>query len=102
MLLVWRMRTDIEVQKTKAIVQAVLAAASEGDVASANKQVMTAWDQYLDEAYPFKRGSRINADQAAMEYLKKEAARGPLKVIPLQPLAKGRSKIRARAKRGDK
>lgn len=97
MLLVWRMRQDIEVQKTKAIVQAIVAAASDGK--DANDMLQTAWDQFLDEVYPFKRGRRIKADQAAIKYLEQEAARGPLQVIPLQQLSKGKSRIRARARK---
>lgn len=97
MLLVWRMRQDIEVQKTKAIVQAIVAAASEGE--EANKTLMTAWDQYLDEVFPFKRGRRVKADQLAIEYLKREAARGPLHVVPLQPLTKAKSRLRARSRK---
>ena len=100
MLLVWRMRQDIEVQKTKAIVEAIVAAASEDK--DANKRLLEAWDQYLDEVYPFKRGRRVSADRAAIEYLKQDAARGPLKVVPLRPLTNAKSKIRSRARRDDK
>lgn len=97
MLLVWRMRQDIEVQKTKAIVQAIVASASD-NTEDANKNLQNAWDQYLDEAYPFKRGRREKADQLAIEYLKREAARGPLRVVPLQPLTKAKSRLRSRRK----
>jgi len=100
MLLVWRMRQDIEVQKTKAIVQAVIASAADAaNLDEANKRLSESWDQYLDEVFPFKRGRRVKADQLAIEYLKQEAARGPLRVIPLQPLTKAKSRLRSRSRK---
>jgi len=98
MLLVWRMRQDIEVQKTRVMAQATLSAGSDTD--AAEKTLKRAWDDYLDEAYPFQRGRRVNADKAALEYLKSEAARGPITVRPLQSLSKTKSRIRSRANRG--
>jgi len=94
MLLVWRMRQDIEVQKTRVLAEAIIAAASGTD--EANKRLQEAWSQYVDDAYPFKRGRRVRADQAAMEYFKREAAKGPLRVVPLQPLTRAKSRLSSR------
>lgn len=93
MLMVWRGRQDIELQKTRAVVQATLAASSNAGEES-NKNLRDSWQDLLDEMFPFQRGQRKGADQRAMEYLKQEVARGPLRVIPLQPVGKGRSKLR--------
>jgi len=94
MLLVWRMKQDIELQKTRSIVQAVVASASEGE--KANKQLQEAWQDLLDEMYPFQRGQRKRADQAAMDYLRKEVSRGPYRITPLQPVGKAQSRMRTR------
>lgn len=98
MLMVWRMRQDIEMQKTRSVVNAVIAAASaQGENAeSANKTLADSWQDLLDEMYPYQKGQRVKTDQAAIEFLKREAARGPLKVTPLQPVGKARSKLKTR------
>jgi len=100
MLLVWRARQDIELQKTRAIVQSTLAAASDAD--EGNKQLKEVWQDLLDEMFPFQRGSRKKGDQTAMDFLKREIAKGPLRVTPLQPVGKGRSKLRAQHDRRSK
>jgi hypothetical protein len=98
MLMVWRMRQDIELQKTRAVVQAVVAAAGEGEEAS--KQLESAWNDFLDEHQPYKRGTQKRQDGGAMEYLMEEVKRGPLKVIPLQPVGQASSKLRKRHEKG--
>ncbi len=97
MLLVWRMRQDIEFQKTRVTVNATLAAAAQGDqIATANKELQEAWQDYLDEAYPYQKGQRVRTDQAAVDFLKQEVAKGPLTVTPLQPVGKAASKLKTR------
>jgi hypothetical protein len=82
-------------QETRAVVQAVLAAASdESNAKEASEQLQSSWEAYLDELFPFQRGTRKRADEAAMEVFLKEVARGPLSVTPLTPLTKGKSKLR--------
>jgi len=100
MLLVWRARQDIELQKTRAIVQSVIAAASEGE--EANKNLKEAWQDLLDEIYPFQKGHRKSADSAAMEFLRREVARGPMKVFPLQPVGRVKSKMRTQYQKREK
>ena len=94
MLLVWRMRQDIELQKVRAVVSAVIASNSEAEGAA--KDMKDAWDDLLDEMYPHQRGQRVKSDQAALDFLKKEAERGWLKVTPLQPVGKVQSKLKTR------
>lgn len=84
-------------QETRSIVQAMLTAtAEEENIKAANDQLQKSWDNYLDELFPFQRGIRKSSDKAAMEFFVKEALKGPLKVTPLVPLTKVRSKLRTR------
>jgi hypothetical protein len=94
MMMVWRMRQDVAMNQTRATIQAIVAAASEGE--DVNKSMQDAWADYKDELFPFQRGRQKRSDQAAMDYLKQEVAKGPLKVTPLQYIGKGRSHLRRR------
>lgn len=97
MLLVWRMRQDIEFYRTRVLVNAIIASAAQGEnVEAANKEVSEAWQDFIDEMYPFQKGQRVRTDQAAIEFLKQEVAKGPLKVTPLQPVGKAQSKLKTR------
>jgi len=97
MLLVWRMRQDIEFQRTRVTINAILASAAQGDnVQAANKELQDAWQDYLDESYPYQKGQRTKTDSAAIEFLKQEVAKGPLTVTPLQPVGKASSKLKTR------
>lgn len=93
-LLVWRMRQDIKLAETRAIVQAVASAASgssEGD-----KALQEAWKGYVGELFPFHKRSIQNQDLAAIDYLRREVSKGPLSVVPLQPVGKSASRMRRR------
>jgi hypothetical protein len=95
-LLVWRARQEIQMQQTRALVHAVTAAAAgEGNEKEATDQLHKAWSDYLDELFPFQKGKRSNADNAAMGALQRELKRGPLSVTPLRSLSGG-SKLRKR------
>jgi hypothetical protein len=91
-LIVWRMRQDIKLQETRAMVTAIVAAGS--DAENRDKVVQDAWQAYLDEYFPYKKNVIQNQDQRAIDYLKSEVKKGPLTVTPLQPLNKGTSKLR--------
>lgn len=94
MMMVWRMRQDVELNKTRAIIQALIAAASEGE--EGNKNMHAAWADYMEELFPFKRGVKKSADQAAIDFLKREVAKGPLRVTPLQPIGRAQSRMKTR------
>lgn len=97
MLLVWRMRQDIELQRTRTMVNAVIAAAAEAeDADSAYKELDKTWQCYLEDLFPFNRGKVHSQDQRAIDYLKSEVAKGPLQITPLQSLSKPTSRIRRR------
>lgn len=79
------------------MVNAVMASAAEGEnIKSANKELQDAWHDFLDEVYPFKKGQRVRTDEAAIEFLRREVAKGPLSVTPLQPIGKAASKLKTR------
>jgi hypothetical protein len=91
------MRQDIEFQRTRVLVNAMLASAAQGEnIEAANKEVQDAWQDFLDESYPFQKGQRVRTDQAAIDFLKQEVAKGPLTVTPLQPVGKAASKLKTR------
>jgi hypothetical protein len=97
MLMVWRARQDIELQKTRSIVGAIVASSAEGEnIEKANKQMTDTWADLLDEMYPYQRNKREKEEQSAIKYLLQEVARGPLKVTPLQPVGQIRSKLRTK------
>lgn len=97
MLLVWRMRQDIELQRTRVTVNAVIAAATaDDDKDAAYKELDKTWKGYLEDLLPFERGRMHTQDQMAVDYLKQEVAKGPLKITPLQSLNKPTSRLRRR------
>lgn len=97
MLLVWRMKQDIRLSETKALVQAITYAGMDEPDQSSQNALNEAWRDYTDELFPFQRGRIKRQDQSAMDYLKSEVARGPLCVRPLQYLGKARSRLYRRA-----
>lgn len=99
MLLVWRMRQDIRMSETRAIVQAVAASASGS--AEGDKALQEAWKSYVGELFPFHKRSIQNQDLAAIDYLRREVSKGPLSVIPLQPVGKSASRMRRRQVEND-
>lgn len=96
MLLVWRMKQDIRLLEMKALVQAVMYAGVEEPDDKDTSQLNVAWTEYAEEMFPFQRGQVKRQDQSAVEYLKKEVARGPLSIRPLQYLGKARSRLHRR------
>jgi hypothetical protein len=97
MLLVWRMRQDIRLTETRALIQAITFAGTDEPDQSSVNDLNEAWKEYTDEMFPFQRGRVKRQDEAAMDYLKQEVARGPLAVKPLQYLGKARSRLYKRA-----
>ena len=90
MLLVWRMRQDREYNATRAIVQAAIDP-------DQGKSTQDAWKEFSDSFYPYLKEQTKRGDKAAIDYLMKEVARGPLKIIPLVPLVKSRLRSKKRS-----
>lgn len=82
-LLVWRMRRDYEYNGVRAIVQA---AVNPDD----GKSTQDAWAEYTNAMFPYLGEQKRRSDKAALDYLMKEVARGPLSIKPLVPLVKSR------------
>lgn len=85
MLLVWRMRQEIEFQRTRALVNTIIVS-SQPDRTDAAKMLEQHWDEFRHTMFPYQRAMTQSQDQAALEYLRKEVARGPVQVRPLAPL----------------
>lgn len=96
MLLVWRMRHDARLMETRALVQAITFAGQQEPEKSDVDSLNEAWKDYTDEMFPFQRGRIIKQDQSAIDFLKQEVAKGPLRVKPLQYLGKARSRLHKR------
>ena len=97
MLLVWRMRQDIELQRTRVLANAIITSGQAG--ADNDRLLRDSWKEYKDALLPYTKIQTLTQDQRAIDFLKGEAGRGPLKVIPLQGLghtsaSRRRSRIR--------
>lgn len=92
MLIVWRMKQDIEYNMAFVISQGLI----DGED---SKATIEAWDKYTDSYYPYLAGERGRRDKAAMGALLKEVGKGFLGVKPLQSLIK--SRIHKQRKRAD-
>lgn len=98
MLLVWKARQDIELLKTKALVNAALIAGQEGS-AERNKLMQESWTDYMDAVYPANKSKAKTQDQKALDFMHKEINRGPLKIVPLEPLTKAGKRRQGRKHR---
>jgi len=87
MLLVWKARQDIELLKTKALVNAALIAGQEGS-AERNKLMQESWTDYMDAVYPASKSKAKTQDQKALDFMHKEIKKGALRVVPLEPLTR--------------
>jgi hypothetical protein len=94
MLLVWRMRQDVELQRTRALANAIIVSSQQGD--SNDKILRESWTAYRDALLPYQKVMTETQDQKAMDFLKREVARGPIKVQPLQSLSQGTFRRRRR------
>ena len=90
MLLVWRMRQDRDYNATRALVQAAIDP-------DQGKSTQDAWAEFSDAFYPYLKAQKKKGDKAAIDFLMREVARGPLKIIPLVPLVKSRLHGKRRA-----
>jgi hypothetical protein len=85
MLLVWKMRQDIRAQENRLLINTLVVCA-QPERQDADKVLGEAWDLYRDTLFPYQREMSRTQDQVALDYLRKEVARGPVTVRPLSPL----------------
>lgn len=98
MLLVWKARQDIEALKTKAIVNAIIISGQEG-TAERNKLLQESWDNFMDALYPASKSKSKTQDQKALDFMHQEINRGPLQIVPLEPLTKAGKRRQGRRTR---
>ena len=100
MLLVWRMKQEIEFQKTRVLANTMILTSQAGGQ-DANKGITSSWEEYRHTMFPFQKHVTQTQDQIALDYLRKEVARGPVSVKPLAPLtpSSGARRKKRRAKR---
>jgi hypothetical protein len=84
MILVWQMRQEIDFYTVRAIIQ------SEADDSKDGKPTQDAWKAVVDAFYPYMKEQRRKSDLAAMNFLKREVARGAFRIRPLVPVVKSR------------
>lgn len=92
-ILVWKMRQDIEFQKSRATMQALLA-----QKGAENKFILEAFEHLREAFFPFDRNQRGDEIKRMREALTKEIGRGPLSVVPLED--PNRRKIASRLAKG--
>jgi hypothetical protein len=85
MLLVWRARQDVQLQGMRSLVNAIIVAA-QPERQDADKTLGDVWNDFRNAMFPYMKIAAQNQDQAALDYLRKEVARGPLRIKPLAPL----------------
>jgi hypothetical protein len=94
MLLVWKARQDTRLYETKAMLNAIMISTQPAKD-ELNKLLQESWDAYIDTIYPFSKGKSKTQDQKAIEFMRQEIQRGPLKVTPLEPLTKAGKRRRS-------
>lgn len=83
------MRQDIELQRTRVLVSAIMQSATE-PTTEGDKQMRDLWNDYVVQLLPFRKNSAKTQDQLAIEFLREQVKLGPLKVVPLTSLNKRR------------
>ncbi len=92
-VLLWKMRQDIEFQKQRATLQALM---SQQGVES--KPVLEAFDALKESFFPFSKASKSTDFKDMREHLMREVRRGPISVTPLED--PNQRKISSRLARG--
>lgn len=98
MLMVWRMRQDIRMTETRAVINAIIVASQPASTGG-DKALKDSWKEFVQELLPFLQKNEKTQDQLAIEFLKREVKKGPLKVLPLEPVYKGARQHRRRSKK---
>lgn len=93
-ILLWKMRQDIEFQKTRATLQGLL-----GQKGSESKHIMEAFEDLKNAYFPFERNQKTAEETKLKEVMMREIARGPLSVTPMVDNL-DEHKVRAKLARG--
>ena len=92
-LLVWKMRQNIEFQKSRSMVQALLA-----QTGAESKAILDAFENLKEAFFPFDQNEKEDEKKRMKEAMLKEISRGPISVTPLQD--PNRKKVASRLGKG--
>jgi hypothetical protein len=96
------MKQEIKFQETRVLANTLIITA-QPDRTDADKALTASWTEYRYAMFPYQREQMQSQDQAALDYLRKEVARGPVTVRPMAPLtsAQGMRSKRRRARHNE-
>lgn len=103
MLVLWRMRQQIEFQKSRSVITALL-----NQQGAEPKYIESAYEDLRNSFFPFEKSEREEEISLLKKVMEKELARGPLSVKPMvdltrdkmkRKLAKGEAILKERADR---
>ena len=92
-ILVWKMKQAIDFQKSRAMIQGLLAQKGADD--DIIKQV---FDDLKEAFFPFDKNEKKADTQKMREYLMSEVSKGPLSVVPMED--PGRKRMMPKLERG--
>lgn len=92
-LVLWRMRQQIEFQKSRVIVTALL-----NQQGAEPKHIEKAYDDLRESFFPFEQSEREEEISVLKKVMEKELARGPLSVKPMVDLT--RDKVKKKLAKG--
>jgi DNA modification methylase len=97
-LMVWKRRQDIEFQKSRATLQALLS-----QKGAADKEILKAFEDLKDAFFPYDKNQKSDEIKKMREAMQKELKRGPLEISVIRDpdhkkteakLAKGQEVLR--------
>ena len=89
-ILLWRMRQEIEFQRTRSIVQAVILAGAEN-----SEDISKAFQVFTDASFPYQPAKEKEEKLSMKQVLDKEVSKGPLSLtIMEQPTKSDRAKLK--------
>ena len=95
MLVLWRMRQNIDFQKSRAIITALL-----NQQGAEPKQIEKSYNDLRAAYFPFESGEREEEIAVLKKVMQKELARGPLSVKPMVDLT--RDTMKRKLAKGDR
>lgn len=92
-LMVWKMRQEIEFQKSRSQLQALLS-----QKGAESKEILKAFQDLRESFFPYDKNQKQDEMKNLREALRREAARGPMEIIPLKD--PNEDKVKSRLKKG--
>jgi hypothetical protein len=95
MLVLWRMRQQIEFQKSRSVITALL-----NQQGAEAKYIEQAYDDLRESFFPFEKGEKEEEIATLKKVMQKELSRGPLSVKPMVDLT--RDKMKKKLAKGER